>query len=570
MSAFCDIALCNAIYYPKYNRLNETAWQQSGWYWESIGTKGGNYIHKYRNPDGELVIIGQLYEAIDTVEIFERVRKYVSKASNAFEDPAGHYAIFYFDSISKEYHVFTNRLGTYHVYYSSIDKVISTYYLGLAKQASTRKLDWQGVAGFFSNGFFPDDKTYLEGITILQPASWYCFDESLNLIHHKRYWDWQFEPQKATINEWCDALHYILRDSIATAVEDKATALPLSGGLDSRTIAGVLTKIDAQYTSLWAYSYGYSAASSEIKIGKQIANRRNIRFDSYVVPDYLWKEMANITESVELFQYLTGTRQAYVREAIQTNADVVIGGHWGDVWLDGMGTEEHGNYGQLFKKKIVKNGSVQLLSTICSHYMPDYKNYLDSYFDMHTSKYAHIKDADFRMKIYKTDQWSFRWTVPSLRMYQAAAMPVLPFYDKRIVDLFIKIPSEVLKGRELQIAYLKKYHPDLASIKWQEYDRNLYRYKGFNNRHIVYRSVNKLKRVLSGKPHISRNWEVCYLNENGKQNLHDSLNTPAIKSIVPADDLRKMLDDFYKNPNATNGYAISMLHTFAQFVNTVL
>ena len=40
-----------------------------------------------------------------------------------------------------------------------------------------------------------------------------------------------------------------------------------------------------------------------------------------------------------------------------------------------------------------------------------------------------IEDPDFRVKALKTDFWSFRWTTTSLRMFQAAAFPRLPFYD---------------------------------------------------------------------------------------------------------------------------------------------
>ena len=75
-------------------------------------------------------------------------------------------------------------------------------------------------------------------------------------------------------------------------------------------------------------------------------------------------------------------------------------------------------------------------------------------------------------------------------------MPVLPFYDKRIVDLFCTIPGDLVKNRALQIDYLKQYHEDLARITWQEYDADLYNYKYFNNRNVAYRAVKKLQRTI--------------------------------------------------------------------------
>ena len=61
-------------------------------------------------------------------------------------------------------------------------------------------------------------------------------------------------------------------------------------------------------------------------------------------------------------------------------------------------------------------------------------------------------------------------------MYQAGAFPRLPFYDTRLADFFATVPTAFVKGRRLQIDYLKRFAPDLARIKWQAYDTNLYRY----------------------------------------------------------------------------------------------
>src|SRR5690606_20239899 len=97
--------------------------------------------------------------------------------------------------------------------------------------------------------------------------------------------------------------------------------------------------------------------------------------------------------------------------------------------------------------------------------------------------------------------------------------------------------------------------PKLAAIKWQEYDANLYNYKYFNNRNYLYRGVHKIKRVINGEP-TTRNWELFYLNEAGRVNLQQALNTPAIKSIVPKSSIDELLEDFYNKPDAAKGYTI--------------
>jgi asparagine synthase (glutamine-hydrolysing) len=179
---------------------------------------------------------------------------------------------------------------------------------------------------------------------------------------------------------------------------------------------------------------------------------------------------------------------------------------------------------------------------------------------------SHIQDPDLRIKAFKTDQWSFRWTMASLRMFQAAAYPRLPFYDTRISDFFCTVPSAFVQGRRLQIDYLKRFAPDLARIKWQVYDTNLFRYHAFNTWLLPKRAVKKAWRLLRGKPVMERNWEVQFLNPPGRRGLEHWLLRPGLRlhDLFPPSALARLLQDFYQAPLAQKrGYTVSMLLTFS-------
>ncbi len=567
MSAFYDIWISNAT--PSYKRGSNNDWQHvSGNTWFSLpGNR--DFITEVENENYKLILIGQLYEIIDNSELLNRCVSYIHNHENKYNDPAGHYIIFVTAIASGDVYVFTNRMGSYHAYWSG-DKVISTNYLALAKAKTDKKLNWEGIAGFMAMGYFPNDTTYLQGINIFEPASCYHFDASLNLLGKKRWWQWQYQPTDKPAEDFIGELKGILQSSLATATDNKRTVIPVSGGLDSRLLAGELTSGNNwQYKNIQALCYGYTINSPEIQIGKQIAKARNLPIHAYQLPDYLFEQLDEIAESVELFQYVDGTRQASAIDWLRRNADVVVGGHWGDVWMDGMNVEHEADLVPAFQKKIIKKGSQWLLD-ICRQHVKDSTAYLDDYFQSFVSQHRNIDNTDFLMKIYKTDQWSFRWTAASLRMYQSAAMPVLPFYDKRIVDLFCTIPGDLVKNRELQIAYLKQYHQDLARITWQEYDADLYIYKYFNNRNVAYRAVKKLQRTITKTKPVQRNWEVFYLNPNGKSNLEQRLlRNKMLNEIVPEDKIKELLDDLQNRPAAANGYAVSMLLTFSVFLDKV-
>lgn len=567
MSAFYDIWLGEAV--PKHKRVFNSDWKQVGNIWQSLPADDKGFLQQYTAGDYQLTLIGQLYEVLSLQEVLNRCVHYIKNATANYDDPAGHYIIFVQHTGTKEMHVFTNRLGSYHAYYSD-ENIISTYYLGMAKTSNNKQLDWEGITGFMAMGYFPDDTTYLQGIRIFEPASYYHFNALLTLQQQKRYRQWRYEPKPLSTEVYCEQLYETLQDSLSVAVKGQRVALPISGGLDSRLLAGDITTGQIPYTDLQAFSYGYTEHSLEIKIARQIAVQRNIPLYDYVMPDYLFDELDDITGAVELFQYIDGTRQASAKKWLDKNADVVIGGHWGDVWMDDMGVAQTKDLQAAFQKKIIKKGSAWLLENICSRQISQPKDYLNDYYTSFLGKHNDIKDADYLFKIYKTDQWSFRWTTASVRMYQAASMPVLPFYDKRIVDLFSTIPTDIVKDRELEIAYIKQYHNDLAKITWQEYDADLYNYKLFNNRNIAYRAVKKVQRTLSNEKTIQRNWEVFYLNPSGKRKLEDILiGNKHLSTIASPQKIKELLDDLQNNPTAANGYSVSMLLTFTLFLNQV-
>ena len=184
-------------------------------------------------------------------------------------------------------------------------------------------------------------------------------------------------------------------------------------------------------------------------------------------------------------------------------------------------------------------------------------------------RFPGIEDADFRMKAFKTDQWSFRWTLASLRMYQAGAFPRLPFYDTRMADFFTTVPSARVQGRSLQIDYLKRHAPDLARITWQAYQTNLYRAAHFDTWMLPARAVKKAMRVLSARRVPERNWEVQFLSDDGRRRLRDHLTSRGRKlhEVVDPAEIGPLVDAFFASPlEEGRGYTVSMLLTFAAWL----
>ncbi len=490
----------------------------------------------------------------------------------------GHFLILAWDGLAKEWHVWTDRFGTLHAYYATDGNraAIGTYFPSVSEAASGRQLDWEGLSGFFGFGFFPQDKTYFKDVKILKPASHYVFNENGKLIKEERYWNWRHVPDlkrsyEDTVSDFAEIFHKVIAEQTASG----RVAVPVSGGLDSRsTVAALMhNKTDLLPDRFWSYSYGYSDDSSETAIAGRIATAAGLPFQKFTIKPYLFDRLNNVLASVEGFQDITQCRQALITDQIAEHADYLLAAHWGDVWLDDMEFRAEGNAYDSNKllehtlKKISKNGAAWLLEQISQNYLKD-KNpneLLRSFVSEELKKTEHLEDPDFRIKAFKTDQWSFRWTMASIRMFQPGAFPRLPFYDTRLTDFFCTVPTEFVRGRRLQIDYLKRFAPKLARITWQVYDADLFNYQHFDSWLLPKRALKKAWRILTCKRLFQRNWEVQFLSAKGRSNLEQWLLKPGLKLnefFSPA-AIKDFVNLFYASPEKDGGYTVSMLLTFS-------
>jgi hypothetical protein len=548
--------------------------QQNEWNLYSFPTNSkwkGYPLLNFSFSNWQIWLLGEVYGANDV----EQTRNMVKDAINQ-ENPtslSGHYLLLAWNSGKREWHVWTNRLATVHAYHTDTKNgaAIGTCFGSVAKTAGNYDIDEFGLLGFFAFGFFPQNRTYYKNVRILRPSTHEIFTSSGTLINSQRYWNWSFQPDHQrsyddTVAEFAKLLREIMSDLCRTG----RIAMPISGGLDSRsTVAASQAGND-----IWSFSYGYSSDSAETRIARQIAATRNIRFDAYTIKPYLMDLLPYITEAVEGFQDITQTRQAAVNDQLRNNADYVIAAHWGDVWLDGFGLPEKQTEEELIShaiKKFRKRGSNWLLENVCPNFLKNesYENILAQMIRDELRSLNTIEDAEFWLKALKTEQWSFRWTISSLRAYQLAVFPRLPFYDNRMIDFFNTVPSSFVKSRRMQIDYLKRFAADLARITWQVYDASLFNYQHFNTWLLPKRLFKKAQRMISTRPVFQRNWEVQFLSESGRKGLRQYLcNGPGFKveQFVSAQKVDTLLNEFFASPSPETGYPVSMLLTFAAWL----
>lgn len=553
---------------------------RNGWrLWQSpVGEDWhGTPYTRIESLDWAAYLIGELYGAADPIDA-------VSAVMNQQATPAsmnGHFVLLAYIKSSAVWHIWTNRYATLHAYIAQNGHriAVGSFLPAVATAAECAELDWAGLASFFRFGFFIADRTHYADVRILRPARHYAFNPDGRLISQERYWQWWHSPDvKRSYDETVEEFAGIFGEVMRDLTTQGQIAFPISGGLDSRSTIAAIDPADDLPERMWAFSYGYSDDSIETNIAGRIAAKRNLNFSRYTIQPYLFDRLDLIINAVEGFQDVTQSRQAAITEQIARHADYLIAAHFGDVYLDDMGvpaalpgtlTDE--DYLSIALKKIKKGGSDWLVENLCRNQVSD--NGIDALLNRLVAEELHrfpeVEEPDYRIKAFKVDQWSARWTSASIRMFQAAAFPRLPFYDTRLTDFFATVPATYVAGRRLQIDYLKRYAPDLAGITWQVTGVDLY--KGDQNSAwaLPRRVVNKGKRLVTGHQVIERNWEVQFLGESGRRGLQQWLLRPGLRlhEFVPQSRVADLVESFYSDPlTDKRGYTVSMLLTFSAWL----
>lgn len=507
--------------------------------------------------------------------------------------------------------VVTDRLGTVHAYRVDAEPAaVATSFRALVER-SRRRLDPAGVAGFFATGFYPGERTGLADVRILRPAKRYVFSgggspgargERGRLVEIETTWRWPaaFSTTLSTssyddaIDAFDETLRRVMADLVAGSPgAPTRVAVPISGGLDSRsTVAALPPGAGEDLDRLWSFSYGWGRGSIETRIARRVAAARGLGFVALEIEPYLLDRWPSVHAAVEGFQDLAQTRQVSASALLAARADAVIAAHWGDVFLDSMGVSASSSGEEIVDhalRRVLKQGRGWLLDHLARPLLDphdpaaaDPEGVVREQVTAELARLARIESPDARTKAFKTEQWSFRWTLASLRAYRLGSVPRMPFYDSRLVDLCASLRPEWLEGRRLQRDHLLRHAPDLAKIPWQATGLSLDPSSAERATELASRAARKLGRLVAGRRVVERNWEAQFFATNRRgadrrdadrpERLRALLLRPGAPHLegVERAEVENLLDRFAARPDAALGYTVSMLFTWAAWLADTL
>jgi hypothetical protein len=433
------------------------------------------------------------------------------------------------------------------------------------------KLDFEAICCFAATGFFLNDETFFVSKKALKPATTYQFDNGGNVISEQKFFSWQYNPRDISFKQALSEFTDLFENIVNGQTSGQSVILPISGGLDSRTLAVALKKSK----QVFSYSYQFKGGVHENRIGRAVAKECGFPFESYEIePGYLWNDIERIAQLNGCYADFINPRQVAVVKLLKDRGNLFLLGHWGDVLFDSMGVSSKLSSDQLVevvKKKLIKQGGQHLASALWKAW--GLKGSFDEYFHAKISSLLAqipIDDANAKIRAFKSMHWAPRWTSTNLVFFQDIHPIAVPYYHDEMCRWICTVPEQYLAGRQLQIEYIKLRSEAVASVPWQSYyPCNLYNYKEFDSfKFVPYRAWNKgLRFVLSKLAHrevVTRNWEIQFLGKLNDNHLKEYIFDKQFNKFIPAFIAREVYDKFQKE-NLQNAHPLSMLLTLALF-----
>ena len=381
---------------------------------------------------------------------------------------------------------------------------------------------------------------------------------------------WHYSPQYFTFDETLKKFSKLFEELINREIEGHKIILPLSGGLDSRTLAAALIG----KKNVTAYSYEFVGGIKETEYARKIAEICGWNFHSFKIREgYLWNKIDELSDINQCQTEFTHPRQMAVMNEISNLGDLLLSGSMGDLLFDSFDLpikSDLDKKSEYLFKLITKPGGVEIVSKLWEAWSmnDDITKYLYKRIK-YMLREIDIDHPSSQIRAFKAMHYVRNWTNVNMKVFSHFNDVYAPYHDNEMCEFICTIPDDILSGRKLQIEYIKHKSPELARIPWQQYDLDLFNYQKFNGQYFHKRIFRYIKRHIKYKlfkhpPLIERNWELQFLgHENEKYLEHWLFENPAMNDLIPKNIVYEFYYKFLELDPIRYSHTISMLLTLS-------
>lgn len=396
---------------------------------------------------------------------------YLQKGPKSLCGLNGHYVIMIWEKEFEKLTLINDRCGFKRFYYCQLpDRLIfaSEYKAICAIPDFSDRLNEQALADLMYLGFILKDRTLFQDIQLLPAASILTYNQGRLSI--EKYWDYQFfQPGESILSE--EEYMWLFAKKLQEAVNrrisgQKKIILPISGGLDSRTMVGMLWKSGFKGT-VQAFSHGHRHCY-DVRFGRKIAKR--LGFNHTFLPfsaDYLAKyanKLVRVTEgNISCFAAYLMVCHDFLK---MNGADAVLTGFIGDVLT---GTNVRKKLKGKSDEEIIQAtfeippGHLEILSKCLKRRVYERVENITI-----NDLKVDLPDPFYKAHYLTLSQRQRRYMALNLFCLEPLVGVLAPFIDNEFMDFILKVPLDFLEEQSLYKKMIVKYLPEVARIPHTE------------------------------------------------------------------------------------------------------
>ena len=212
-------------------------------------------IYNHAEIRKELEALGHKFESHCDTEV--ALRAFVQWDTNCFERFRGMFAAAFWREREDRLVIVRDRLGIKPLYYT-----IHQGNLHFASELKAvfehpeipRRISHKALSYYLSLNYVPSPHTLVDGIEKLPAGSW--MECRSGQIRTGNYWRNEFNPQQIGLEEACEQLDGLLKESMAEhLVSDVPLGIWASGGLDSSTILHYAAEVSSRKLETFSISF---------------------------------------------------------------------------------------------------------------------------------------------------------------------------------------------------------------------------------------------------------------------------------------------------------------------------
>lgn len=355
----------------------------------------------------------------------------------------------------------------------------------LAPHLDRVEIDPAGLASMLSFGFHLGDLTLLKGVRCLPNARNLQYRAGMDALTLDAYWSYPYgeqEPWEGTEAELGEALHDRLKRALKRRMNGASKILlPISGGLDSRTMAGLLANSGFSGEVL-AYSYG-QASSRDVRYGRAIARKLGYRHVTIPTPgDFVTRhlnEAAWVFDAEWSAELNWGPRFSHLHPSLGDTKDhLVLSGMFGDLIL-GEGAfvgeyrrlcgDEPQATDRLMEAFFNCNQEYRPLTETCTLFEEPAAD--EAYERLQEIVRNTLLPLSSQRPFFALNRSEFlnrqrRHTATVAQSVEYDRRAITPFLDRDVVDFAARIPYDHLSGKILYKHMIRDHLPAVAAIPY--------------------------------------------------------------------------------------------------------